>query len=81
MEDFTWKNYFKHDLINNGFNWEKLTEDQASLILEPMEGPENFYCDGEIKLNVALPRWVQKLRNSGLSEADVKRAVKMNFNA
>jgi hypothetical protein len=79
MKDFTWKDHFKAELINNLFNWEKLTEEQVYLILQPTEAPENFYCDGEIKLNVALPMWVDKLRKSGLSDADVKRAVRMNF--
>jgi len=79
MKEFSWKDHFKDELINNGFNWEKLTEEQAYLIFEPIEAPENFYCDGEIKLNVALPHWISKLRKSGLSDADVKRTIKMNF--
>ena len=44
-----------------------VTPEQAILILEPVEAPENFYCDGEISHHQAMENWLNKLKNSGLN--------------
>lgn len=80
MTDFSWKETFKEQLTNAGFDLNKLSEGQAALILEPREGPENFYCDGEINFDQALSIWVKKLKDSGLDNAEIKNAFKLNFN-
>lgn len=79
MSDFSWKETFKHELLSSAFNLDKLTENQAYLIMMPTEAPENFYCDGEIKPPIAVAIWIRKMKESGLSKDDINRAIKMNF--
>jgi hypothetical protein len=62
-----------------GFDITKLTEYQKDLIMQPSYAPENYYMDGEISATQANRIWTQKLNNSGLSPADIKRAKKMMF--
>lgn len=56
-----------------------LTEDQEYIITEPSDAPENYMCDGEISQKQAYSRWVSRLKNAGLSPAQVKAAIKFNF--
>jgi len=49
-----------------------VTPEQAIIILEPSEAPENFYCDGELSHAQALANWQRKLKNSGLNPTYVK---------
>ncbi|HUU88319.1 MAG TPA: hypothetical protein VMX17_11265 [Candidatus Glassbacteria bacterium] len=56
-----------------------LTEDQEYIISEPNDAPENYMCDGEISQKQAYSRWVNRLKQSGLSPAQVKAAIKFNF--
>jgi len=56
-----------------------LTEAQMDIISEPNDAPENYHCDGEITPKQAYSRWVNKLRNSGLTPAQVKLAIKFIF--
>ena len=67
------------DLEKLGFDVDKLTDTQIDLILQPSDGPENYHCDGEITPSEAKRNWLFKLKNSGLSDADIMRAVKYNF--
>ena len=57
----------------------KVTPEQAMLILEPIEAPENFYCDGEISGEEALKNWKEKLRNLGLNPRHVSWCEKYIF--
>jgi len=56
-----------------------LTEDQEYIISEPNDAPENYMCDGEITQKQAYSRWVNRLKQSGLTPAQVKAAIKFNF--
>jgi hypothetical protein len=56
-----------------------LTEDQEYIISEPNDAPENYHCDGEITSKQAYSRWVNRLKQSGLTPAQVKAAIKFNF--
>lgn len=76
---FDYEKYQNSQLKSGGFNPETLTEDQKGIILQPSEGPENFYCDGEISHKEALAWWIQKLKRSGLNQAQIKKAIKLNF--
>lgn len=44
-----------------------VTPEQAILILEPDDAPENFYCDGEISHYEAMENWLGKLKRAGLN--------------
>lgn len=79
MKDFTWKGMFKDSLKNVGVDAEIMSEDDVALFVEPTEAPENFYCDGEIKANVAMPRWLSKMKKAGFSADTIKKAIKYNF--
>ena len=56
-----------------------LTEEQASVILEPQEAPENFYCDGEVSPMSAKKYWKQRLELSGLTPQQIKTAYYFIF--
>jgi hypothetical protein len=73
-----YKEESRQRLIQAGFP-ESITGDQALMILEPSDAPENFYCDGEINHTQALARWKRNLRNSGLTETLVRKAHKYIF--
>lgn len=57
-----------------------LTEDQEYIITEPNDAPENYHCDGEISASQAYSRWRLKLKNCGLTPAQIKAAIKFNGN-
>jgi hypothetical protein len=81
-KDYTkWTNddyekYNNDTLSRLGFDPEKLTKNQKDAILEPLEAPENYMCDGEISPAQALSRWKQKLAQNGLTPVQVRQAVK-----
>ena len=75
-----WRTAQKESLKKAGFDVEKLTEDQIYIITEPSEAPENFHCDGEVSPKQAYTRWLQRLSQAGLNSAQIKMAVKLNFN-
>ena len=56
-----------------------VTPEQAILILEPSDAPENFHCDGEITPEEALKNWKQKLANTGLNPTHVGWITKYVF--
>jgi hypothetical protein len=56
-----------------------VTPEQAIIILEPYDAPENFYCDGEITPEEALRSWKQRLKNSGLNPTHVGWITKYVF--
>lgn len=65
-------------LIKGGFDPATLTKDQKYIILEPSEAPENFMCDGEISMRQAVIRWKARLKEVGLTPAQIKQAIKLN---
>ena len=72
---------YQDDLLNNaGFNLNTLTEEQKSLILMPLEAPENYMCDGEINGKVAFKLWINKMKELGLNSAIINQAIRLNFN-
>jgi len=73
-----YKKESRQRLIKAGFP-DTITGDQALLVLEPSDAPENFYCDGEINRTQALANWKRNLRNAGLTEALIRKANKYIF--
>lgn len=65
-------------LRKHGFNPEELDDRQRYLIFEPIEAPENYYCDGEISPKEAYNLWLYKLEKSGLNRNQISNAIKMN---
>lgn len=65
-------------LVQAGFP-ATITPDQALEILQPSDAPENYYCDGEISQAQAFSSWKQRLRNAGLTESLIRKAVKYIF--
>jgi SOS response regulatory protein OraA/RecX len=66
-------------LSKGGFEYDKLTEYQRVMILQPSEAPENYMCDGEISGDYAFRRWKKALKQSGLSTDQIEKAVELNF--
>lgn len=56
-----------------------VTPQQAMLIEEPNDAPENFYCDGEITPEEALSNWKEKLKYAGFNPMYVKIITKYVF--
>jgi len=56
-----------------------VTTEQAMIICEPNDAPENFYCDGEISHDQALANWKRKLKMSGLNPTQVSIVTKYVF--
>jgi hypothetical protein len=62
-----------------GFDIAKMTPEQMNLIFLPNDGPEVFYADGELSGEQAVRNWIQKLRQSGLNESEVRMAANLIF--
>jgi len=54
-----------------GYDVSKLSQQQKDLITERMDGPENYYQDGELSPRQAETYWVRKLKASGLSQKEI----------
>jgi predicted ATP-dependent Lon-type protease len=78
MKRFNYEKYVNDQLITYGISPAELTEEQKYLILEPMEAPENYYCDGEITPRQAYTRWYNRLIDSGLPMDLVHKARQLN---
>jgi len=74
-----YEQYQRDILRKGGFIPDLLTEEQKYVILEPLEAPENYHCDGEITPKQAFKGWCKRLRRSGLSESQFKKAIDLNF--
>jgi hypothetical protein len=73
---FNYENYERECLKEMGFDYDKLTERQRYVILEPENAPENYYCDGEITSAQADAYYKRKLIDAGLSLKDRKAVLK-----
>jgi hypothetical protein len=73
---FNYEDYQRETIENLGLESDKLTKDQIYIILEPLEAPENYYCDGEITSAQADARWMRKLKESGLSRIQIAKVIK-----
>ena len=60
-----------------GIDTTDLTQNQIDTILIPSHAPENYMCDGEITSKEAETRWRNQLVQSGLSKANVTKAMKL----
>lgn len=65
-------------LTHYGFDTSKLDINQKYLIVQPMDGPENYCADGEWTEEYAFSNWMSNLRRSGLEESDIQKALKLN---
>lgn len=70
--------YKNQKLSDNGFDVMKLSEEQKDLILQPSEAPEVYYQDGEITPKQASIVWKKSLKEYGLSDSDIQRAINMH---
>ncbi len=62
---------------NLGIDTTYLTQNQVDTILIPSYAPENYMCDGEITSKQAENRWFKQLVESGLSNRNIARAMKL----
>ncbi len=60
-----------------GIDTTDLTQNQVDTILIPSHAPENYMCDGEITSKQAENRWFKQLVESGLSNRNIARAMKL----
>lgn len=54
-------------LTKGDLKW--LNENQKWLLTEPISGPENFYCDGELN-------HTQEMKNAGIPQRFITKAEK-----
>ena len=73
---YNYEDYERNVIEDMGLPSDKLTEEQIYIILEPMNAPENYYCDGEITPAQADRRWKQRLKDSGLTPIQVALVIK-----
>jgi len=66
-----YKDYKDSQIKSIGLDPKKLTQDQIDIILEPIEAPENYMCDGEITQHEAKRRWEGKLKQAGFTPLQV----------
>jgi hypothetical protein len=63
--------------INLGIDTTDLTQNQVDVILIPSHAPENYMMDGEITAKQAETHWFKQLVQSGLSNTNVAKAMKL----
>jgi len=63
--------YQREVLTKMGLDFDKLTDEQKYMALEPMDAPENYHCDGEISNREADMRWGVRLKEVGFSTLQV----------
>jgi hypothetical protein len=73
---FDYEKYQKEQIVALGFNPDKLTENQKYILLEPIEAPENYHCDGEITPAQAKQRWTRKMKEAGFKEIEIMNVKK-----
>lgn len=73
---FDYEKYQKEQIVALGFDPSKLTEDQKYILLEPVEAPENYFCDGEISPAQAKQRWTRKMKEAGFKEIEIMNVKK-----
>jgi hypothetical protein len=78
MEEFNYENYVDEAVTLGGFKQDELTDDQKHAVLVPSEAPEDYYCDGEVSEREALSNWIYRLKRTGLTAGQIKKARKMN---
>jgi hypothetical protein len=76
---FDFEKYQNDTLKQAGFNPKELTEDQKWVILEPIDAPENYHCDGEVTPDEAYDLWHLRLQRAGLDREQISKAIKLNF--
>lgn len=67
--------YCKSTLEDLGIDTGNLTDEQIELLAQPLEAPENFYCDGEISASQAESHWISKLKRSGLTTSFINSVI------
>lgn len=77
--EFDYEKYQKEQVEKAGFKPDELSQIQMDLVLQPSEAPENFHCDGEITPKQAFAFWCQRMFNSGLTQAQINKAITYNF--
>lgn len=74
-----YKKELREQLQANGFNVDELNDDQIEMIMEPMEAPENYACDGEISPQQAREGWIRRLGEVGLNPKQIAQAVRFQL--
>lgn len=66
-------------IARSGLKHEELTQEQIDIILEPIDAPENYACDGEISPRQAKTRWKTNMSKAGLTPLQIFKAEKFIF--
>lgn len=69
------EDYENNQIKNLGFKPEELSESKRYILLEPVNAPENYHCDGEISNAQAKARWKRKMMEAGFSSAETLRVA------
>ena len=63
--------YERQTLKAMGLDYDKLTEGQRYIALEPLNAPENYHCDGEISVQQAAVHWSRRLKAEGFTTTQI----------
>ena len=69
------ENYENEQIKNLGFKPEDISENKRYILLEPVNAPENYHCDGEINAAQAKARWKRKMQEAGFTSAETLRVA------
>ena len=67
--------YTNDQITKLGFKPEELSAQKKYIIMEPINAPENYHCDGEISSKQAKVRWMQKMQEAGFTLAETKQVA------
>lgn len=71
----TFDEYENEQIKNLGFKPEDISAEKRYILLEPVNAPENYYCDGEINSAQAKSRWKRRMMEAGFSSAETLRVA------
>ena len=76
---FDYEKYKKEQVTALGFDFDKLTETQKDILLQPSEAPENYHHDGEVSPKQAKTIWRENMKKAGFTALEVFKAERKIF--
>lgn len=71
------ENYENEQIKRMGFKPEEINDSKRYILLEPINAPENYHCDGEISSAQAAVRWKRKMQEAGFTLTETNKVARM----
>lgn len=68
--------YVIEQITKLGFKPEELSAEKKYILLEPIDAPENYHCDGEVNKDQAKARWKGKMQDAGFTLPQTNRVAR-----